>query len=355
MSGVGAEILRVHFVCCRQDNSGEIGLLRELMADSRTSRCEEVADPGEADLILIAGILEKDTFKNLRLNDVWKQYPEKSFGYGETDNVPSFLHGVYSSATRAKGVLHRIQSCGYMAHNAWRQNPCTLAMPFYQQPKKYLFSFIGRNSHPVRKRLFQVSWPGGDVVVEDTTTSYEYFTDCGQKHQEMQAHFWKILSQSKFALCPRGAGASSIRLFEAMHAGVAPVIFSDAWIPPAGPDWKKFAIFIPEHEIGRTHEILKSHESEWEERGKIAAAAYQQWFAHGEAWRQLLAAIEEIRFSQKIPEKWFVRARHFIYCFERLHEGRYQLQIKLAVAFRQMKSLITGSKNGRKAGGETYC
>ncbi len=36
---------------------------------------------------------------------------------------------------------------------------------------------------------------------------------------------------------PRGIGASSVRIFEAMRAGRAPVIISDDWIVPPVGDW----------------------------------------------------------------------------------------------------------------------
>ena len=335
--------LRVYFGCCQKEDTGEIGLLRKLMADCKTSWCVEVANPVAADIVLIAGILEKNTFKSLRSNDIWKRYPEKSYAYAETDNVPSFLHGVYSSATRAKGMFGRMQSCGYMVHNAWCQNLPPLPMPFYQQPKEYLFSFVGRRSHPVRKKLFRASWPRKEVFIADTTGQYEHFKnqyqnkDQLQNRQAMQARYWEIMARSKFVLCPRGAGASSIRLFEAMQAGVAPVISSDDWIPAAGPDWKQFAIFIPERQIGQTYQVLKSCESEWEERGKLATAAYAKWFANDSAWQQLLEAIQAIRSSQKVPEIWFVHARSLIYGLERIHELRYELQVKLLKTIRKLR------------------
>src|SRR5262249_47893470 len=161
----------------QKEDIGEIELLRKWMADCKTSGCVETANPVDADLILVAGILNIDTFRNLRANDIWKRYPEKSFGYAETDSAPSFLHGIYSSATRTKGMFGRMQSCGYMVHNAWRQNPPPLPLPFYKQPKEYLFSFVGRRSHAVRRKLFRGSWPGKDVFIADTTGKYDHFKD----------------------------------------------------------------------------------------------------------------------------------------------------------------------------------
>jgi hypothetical protein len=288
-----------------------------------------VRNPEEADLILVAGILEHNVFEDLRSKRIWRQYPEKCFGYSELDNVPSFLHGVYASATRSKGMFNRMQSCGYPGHNAWRPNPCPLPTPFYRLPKLYLFTFMGRNSHPVRKKLFQVPWPFKDVLVEDTSRKYQRFEEANQNCQIMRERYWKVMAQSKFVLCPRGAGASSIRLFEAMQAGVAPVIVSDAWLPAWGPDWNEFSVFIPERQAGKTYEILKYHESEYVERGKLAAAAYGRWFSDEAAWGQLLAAIQAIRHSQIIPERWFVRSHKFIYLLELMFHWRYQLPMRI--------------------------
>ena len=56
-------------------------------------------------------------------------------------------------------------------------------------------------------------------------------------------------------LCPRGQGTSSIRLFEAMRMGIAPVIISDKWIGPKGPEWESFAVFVKEKDISRSARI----------------------------------------------------------------------------------------------------
>jgi hypothetical protein len=186
-----------------------------------------------------------------------------------------------------------------------------------------------------------VTWPEKDVFVTDRTGEYEHFKNPDQNREKLQAVYWKVMAQSKFALCPRGAGASSIRIFEAMQAGVTPVIISDAWLPAAGPVWKEFAIFVPERKIHQLYDILKSHESEWMERGKLAEAAYHQWFTDAAAWGQLLAAIQLIRHSQKLPERWFVRARGLIYLFELAHEWRYRLPIRIKQKLRRLKTRLS--------------
>jgi hypothetical protein len=126
--------MRVCFVNCRQDGVDETPLLRNMLTRSRNPGFIEVADPAAADLILITGILEKNTFASLRANRIWQQYPEKSFGYSEVDNVPSFLHGVYASASRFKGLFNRMQSGGYPGHRAWRPNSMPPPLSFMKRP-----------------------------------------------------------------------------------------------------------------------------------------------------------------------------------------------------------------------------
>jgi hypothetical protein len=319
--------MRVCFVNCRGDEVDETALLKNLMRASKDQSCIEVSNPAEANLILITGILEKNTFETLRNNSVWRKYPEKCFGYSEIDNPPAFLRGVYSSAVAWKGVFNRMQSCGYSGHGGWSENRCSSTTPFYTFPKKYLFSFIGRKSHPVRKRIFRTAWPDNEILIIDTTRSYDHFKSIDKAGERMQAGYWEVLSQSKYALCPRGAGASSIRLFEAMQAGVAPVIISDAWIPALGPIWNEFAIFIPERKTSKIYEVVKSHESEFAERGRLAAAAYARWFSKQAAWEQLLAAVRVIRDTQQLPESWFAHSWGLIYFCELMHEWRYRLPI----------------------------
>lgn len=88
-----------------------------------------------------------------------------------------------------------------------------------------------------------------------------------------------ILQRSAFVVCPRGAGASSIRIFEAMQAGKCPVIVSDDWVPPAGPDWSACSIRVPESEVGRLPDILRAAEAGAAALGKAAREAWLEHFS----------------------------------------------------------------------------
>lgn len=319
--------LRVLLVNCREDGIDETPFLQRAMDLSDLPNVR-VEDPNQADLILLAGILEDDTFANLRRNKIWREYPGKCFGYSETDNVPSLLRGVYASATRWKGAFGRMQSSGYVIHRGWEINePPPSLLPAFDQPKQHLISFVGRKSHPLRKKLLLHPWASDEVLIVDQTGRYGHFGS-HSKDDTRQAHrllYWETMIASKFALCPRGAGASSVRLFEAMQAGVAPVIVSDSWIPPHGPDWDRFALFIPQRHIGRIHEIVKARESEFAERGRRAMEAYREWFTDEAIFRQIVGAIRRIEADQVIPESWFARASALPHAFEWLHQWRHKL------------------------------
>jgi len=68
-----------------------------------------------------------------------------------------------------------------------------------------------------------------------------------------ETEYLDIMARSVFALCPSGSGPNTLRLWEAMGAGVIPVILSDNWQPP-GPEalWRQAAVFWPETREGLT-------------------------------------------------------------------------------------------------------
>lgn len=120
-----------------------------------------------------------------------------------------------------------------------------------------LFSFTGwAKTHPIREKLIKMypdycksinNWG----VIDGDNVSY-----------------LDELERSEFALCPRGTGVSSIRLFEAMSMGCIPVIIADDYDQPLRMtiNWNEFAIFIPECSIDKIPKILSSIDSKTKRR-----------------------------------------------------------------------------------------
>lgn len=97
-----------------------------------------------------------------------------------------------------------------------------IPIPLVCQPHKFKFpsikyrdilcSFVGRVTDPMRKKI--IEWG------EERKGSV-YITS---KPHGLQ-HYCEIMYRSKFVLCPRGYGASSFRICEAIQYGAEPVVF----------------------------------------------------------------------------------------------------------------------------------
>jgi Exostosin family len=87
--------------------------------------------------------------------------------------------------------------------------------------------------------------------------------------------FIGLCQRSKFVLCPRGVGVSSMRLFESMAMARSPVILSDEWVPLPTIPWEQFSIRVAESDWAKIPEILKNHEQNAEEFGLRAKSRIQ--------------------------------------------------------------------------------
>jgi hypothetical protein len=282
--------------------------------------------PEDADLILVVDMNEADVFANLRRNEVWRRFPEKSFGIYEGDNPPRFLHGLYTAVPRDWTHLGRFRSCGLWMH----QIAYPLADPpperAWETPKSLLFSFMGRISHPVRRRLLQMSFPK-DVVMVDTSI-YNHFQTGPKERSPWQDEYWPVAQRSKYVLCPSGSGATcGTRLFDMMQAGIAPVIICDKWVRPLGPDWDEFALFVAEKDIEYLHGIIKDHDSEWLVRGQKARQAYENWFGPQTYWKSLIDSIRKIQQQQRVPESIYARSLPLLTLAERGRQARVRTMI----------------------------
>jgi len=106
-------------------------------------------------------------------------------------------------------------------------------VPLFKPAKKYLASFIGRlATYPLRQQVFDEIKGRNDVYLFDGNKGTRFFVQ-------------KTL-QSKIALCPRGYGGSSFRLFEAMQLGVVPFLIGDIDTRPFKKyiDWDEISFYL---------------------------------------------------------------------------------------------------------------
>lgn len=260
-----------------------------------SSRFQEARDPEAADFIVF---IEPPRHKFegygrvLAQNPLVQRFAEGWFAYDWADGPAGFLPGVYPSLARTQWDPARLVAGGFLL-------PYTEAVlhAAADRPKRdvsapqLLLSFRGAASHPVRTNLLHTRSMVDDPWV-DFSLSDEWFTHTsGQKTD----HVSRVLS-AKFALCPRGVGPATFRIYESMALGRAPVIVSE--IGPAGPDWGKFVLVVSEARIADPPRIVREREEHWAEMGRAARQAWEDFFAHPAGITQMLEAMERISLAR---------------------------------------------------------
>ena len=130
-------------------------------------------------------------------------------------------------------------------------------------PRRWLYCFVGahaENWYLTRARDWIIETLAGDprgyirarrgwhydrIVYEHQIAGHarkEGLVDAAASDE-----FATALGSSIFALCPSGSGPNTIRLWEAIAAGVIPVILSETYAPPGDPAlWAEAALWAPE-------------------------------------------------------------------------------------------------------------
>jgi hypothetical protein len=93
-----------------------------------------------------------------------------------------------------------------------------------------------------------------------------------------------------------------MRLYEAMRMGRAPVILSDHWIPPDGPDWDAFSVRIPQDEVHTIPDRLAAIEDRAEEMGRRAREAWEKWFAADVIFHRTVEWCLDMKRQRVLPE-----------------------------------------------------
>lgn len=153
--------------------------------------------------------------------------------------------------------------------------------------KDVLYSFLGVDStsamgSDVRRKIFTMSHVSGAVVKERKQWHWNLQNSWGRMFLRTQLkeknEYQDILSRSRFSLCPRGVGTSTIRFWESLKAGAIPVVISDRFRLPNSFDWSQCVVHVPEKRVLEFPEILNNISWDQEEQMKKACLeAYQQF------------------------------------------------------------------------------
>jgi hypothetical protein len=257
-----------------------------------------VVDPREADLILFAEIHVIFAY-NIRHHPYYRQFRDKVFAFSVDDRLIPMVPGVYASLEKSWYKPGRSRAGFYLF---------TMENPHVEPDaapveRDLLYSFVGSTkTWPIRTELGKLSHPRSIFI----DTSQKSLPILSGGTAEQRNAFWKsysdIARRSKFVLCPRGLGTSSVRLFEMMKMGRSPVILSDEWVPPEGPKWDEFSIRIPEAEVTNVPAILEKKESEAVAMGLRARQEWERWFAPEVLFDTVVNWCLDIKAARRLPE-----------------------------------------------------
>lgn len=221
-----------------------------LAASDAVGQHEPEGDPVRANAILFVDLHLHgyDRFMSrLRAHQLVKRFRRKIFVYDERDQPLFSFPGIYISGTPGWTRRHR----GALVGGPYIRTIGPL-VPSTEQPD-LLFSFRGARTHPLRDRILSLTHPR--AVVEDA----------GDFNSPEKGRYDELLRRSKFVLCPRGYGPSSMRIFETLRARRVPVVIGDDWLPPPGFNWPAAIVRAPESAWHSVPRLLERAEDRWPE------------------------------------------------------------------------------------------
>jgi len=270
------------------------------LADRPDAKHALADSPEEADLVVLCGSFTRDRHL-LTGHPLYRRFRHKTTVYTCDDHYSPLAPGVYASPRRGLSTaLGRVQSHAFASSYGLRANAAVLAAageadPGATVPKSLLCSFEGSSTSRLRRRLFALEVDPDEACIRDTSTSYRHFDPRASDQPASdqaggQAGYVATMLSSRFVLCPRGVGTGTLRLFEAMSLGVAPVLISDRYVLPRGPAWDTFLVRIPERRAGDVVDILRPLASQSAPRARLARAAWEEWFAPDVIFDRLMDA-----------------------------------------------------------------
>jgi hypothetical protein len=291
------------------------------------------SDPESADMILIGNVREENWGAKIMSHHLINKYPDKCFSLSDQDNPIILHHGIYACNNK-KSILSfgRVRTGSYTLYPDYFHNPFIQNHVFSNQSypeKEYLLVFIGRNSSKIRDSIFNLKFERPDIYIEDSSKTVDIWGGQGDRLKVERQKYYNMFLHSKFSLCPRGAGTSSMRTFESMKLGVAPIIVSDDWRLPKGPKWNEFSIFVKEENIKDLERIVASHSDSYKEMGQKARKAFEEYFAEDVYFNYVIDNCLDIMNNQLIPEVIYWKLNPLIILTKKLRK-KLNLRQKLS-------------------------
>lgn len=266
------------------DESSPLPVWNQLIELSGTQNCF-TDEPSSADRIVFIDLHQAhhlDIRQTILRHQLFTEYRHKIIVWNETDRPLFTVRGLYVNVPQ---IL--------------RQDSAVTPIPYLFVPADSLFhginfstagrtmkcTYRGSNTHKCRRKLNTINQPDYSLIDSSRSNSIpksEYLTE---------------LDHSLHALCPRGHGLTSFRLYEAMGRGCLPVIIADGWIPPKGIAWDNFCTFVKESHIDYLPNLLSYSESELFRRQKSLKREFDLYLAPEVRMNYFLKQISDVPYG----------------------------------------------------------
>lgn len=252
-------------------------------------------NPARADLVVIWEGFEYKTPEYIGLLEsdlLIRNHADRICTINYDDHPEGFLAGLYTSleAPFFDPSIHRIWP--FFEMNNIRVYDLAREQ-LMGGDSKWLFSFTGAVSHPVRKHLFnRFAEPSSEYHVEHIDKWYNH----GENDRQ---HFIDIALASVFCLCPHGYCSYTPRITEVMAMARVPVVIADDWIPISFDEDLPYYVKVPEKDLDHLPEILRDRRKDAEELRRNARTL---WEKHCSLQRRMLSTVERLSKLAARPE-----------------------------------------------------
>ncbi len=248
------------------------------------SALDAVDDPADADAILILG--RTHPWRRRAAPGLEAHHPERTLVWDADDFPTGRLPGLYAGLPRELHEPARHATFCYPFR--WNQE----IHPRPPEEAVRLAGFLGAITSPLRSRIIATLGDRPEFDLASADSLWHRMDDPASDASKRR--YADHLAACRFALCPRGNGVSSVRLFEALETGRVPVVLSNRFVPPANPAWRECVLQFDERRLDTLPALLAAADAQWRSLALRVSSFWRENYADERLARTLAEQISRL-------------------------------------------------------------